>query len=98
MRQRVALVGAVALAIRQVFQDRRHRGLDRVLGQPNASSEPCSVGQRDHRVLDLVHAVRKRIGHAVGVPGLEGRQGVYGAEVGGGNVTGSGVSGTLHAP
>ena len=50
--ERVALIGAVALAVGQIFQDRRHRILLGVLGQPDAGSERRAVLQGNRRVLD----------------------------------------------
>ncbi len=50
--ERVAFIGAVALAVGQIFQDRRHRILLGVLGQPDARGELRAVLQGDRRVLD----------------------------------------------
>ncbi len=62
IRQRVAVIGAVALAIGQVFQDRRDRR--RLRRQPDPRREPCAVGERNPGVVDIVD-VLEAIRHPV---------------------------------
>ena len=50
---------AVALAIGQVFEDRRHRVGLGVLGQPDPRRQPAAVPERDEDVLDLAHRPRQ---------------------------------------
>jgi hypothetical protein len=74
--QVIARHRAVALAIGQVFKDRRHRiGLG-ILGQPDARGQPRAIGHGDPGVLDLSDLAGKvgsdgGIGHFVShtVPG-----------------------------
>ena len=46
----VATTRAVALAVGDIFEDRRDRG--RVVGQPEAGGEAGAVGERDEEVFD----------------------------------------------
>ena len=55
----VAPSRAVALAVGQVFQDRRHRLRFGILGQPDAGRQPAAVGERDPGVLDLADRARE---------------------------------------
>src|SRR5262245_6812465 len=55
MSQRVALVGAVALAIWEILQDRRNRVLFGIVRQPDAGRQRRSVLQRYQGVLDNTH-------------------------------------------
>ncbi len=55
MRQRIALPSAAALAVRQVFQDRRNRVLLGVFWQPNPGRQSGSVGERDPGILDFAN-------------------------------------------
>ena len=57
--ERIAPSGAVALAVGQVFQDRRHRLRFGILGQPEPGRQPAAVGERDPRVLDLADRARE---------------------------------------
>ena len=59
MGQRIALIGAVALAVGQILEDRRNRILLSVLRQPDAGSQSRAVPQRDQRMLDLAHGAGK---------------------------------------
>ena len=52
MVQRIALRSAVALAIRQIFQDGRDRFRFRVLRQPDHGGQGHPVGKRNECVLD----------------------------------------------
>jgi hypothetical protein len=56
MGERIAFEGAVALAIRQVLQERRHRVALGVLRQPEARGKARAVPERNQRVLDLADA------------------------------------------
>jgi len=53
--QRVALVGAVALAIWEILQDRRNRVLFGIVRQPGAGRQRRTVLQRYQGVLDNTH-------------------------------------------
>ena len=55
MGQLVALDRAVALAVGQIFEDRRHRALRGILRQPDPGRQAAAVGERDPLVLDLAH-------------------------------------------
>ena len=55
MRQRVAIIGAGALAIRQVLEDRRNRVPRGVRRQPDAGGQIRAVAQRNQRVLDFAY-------------------------------------------
>src|SRR5262249_54802035 len=57
--QLVALRGAVALAIGQVFEDRRHGVLLRIAWQPKTRGEPAAIGERDEDILDLARLARE---------------------------------------
>ena len=59
MSQRVPLVGPVALAIWEIFQDRRNRVLFGIIGQPDAGRQHRAVLQRNQRVLDNAHSAWK---------------------------------------
>ena len=59
MGQVVALRRAVALAIGQVFQDRRHGLLLRIGRQPDARRQAAAVRQRDEQIFDLAHLARE---------------------------------------
>ena len=60
---------AVALAIRQILQDRRHGTGLRVHRQPDPRRQPGAVPERNEDVLDLAHRMGEvnrlgDIGHA----------------------------------
>src|SRR5437660_1944195 len=55
MGQRVALVGAVALPIWEILQDRRNRVLFGIVRQPDACRQRRAVFQRYQGVLDNMH-------------------------------------------
>ena len=59
MGEGVAHDGAVALAVGQVFEDRRHRLLLCVLRQPQAGGEPDPVRQGNPDILDFLHLARE---------------------------------------
>ena len=59
MHRLVAPRGAVAGAVGDVFEDRGHRMLGRVAGQPVAHREPGAVGERDEFALDLADLAGK---------------------------------------
>ena len=69
MVQRIALGGAVALAVGQIFEDRRHRVLLGIDGQPDHRREDDPVGERDLGVLDDADLVREFGSGAHGNPG-----------------------------
>ena len=56
---RVADGRPVRLAVREVLEDRRHRVVLGVRGQPDAGGQARAVGQRDPEVLDLPHLAGK---------------------------------------
>src|SRR6476659_5912317 len=60
MRQRVPFIGAVALAVWQILQDRGNRISLRVVWQPNPGGQRRAVLQRDQRVLDDTYCTWKR--------------------------------------
>ena len=60
MGQRVALMGAVALAVWQILQDRGNRISLGVVRQPYPGGQPRAVLQRDQRVLDDTYCTGKR--------------------------------------
>ena len=55
----VARGGAVAGAVGDVLEDRGHRMLERVAGQPVAHREPGAVGERNELALDLADLAGK---------------------------------------
>src|SRR6185436_18413974 len=55
----VAAARAVALAIGDVFQDRRDRFLLRILRQPQARRQAATVFQGDPEVFDLLDLIRQ---------------------------------------
>ena len=59
MHRLVAAAHQVALAIGQVFEERRHWRPLRIRRQPDPRGEPGTVGERDQRVLDDLHRPRK---------------------------------------
>ena len=60
MRQRVALVSPVALAIWEILQDRGNWVLFGIIGQPDARRQRRAVFQQDQRLLDHAHRARER--------------------------------------
>src|SRR5262249_24154418 len=60
MSQRVPLVSPVALAVREILQDRRNRVRFGIVRQPDASGQPRAVFQWNQRVLDHAHSAWKR--------------------------------------
>ena len=55
----VARRRAVALPVRDVLEDRRHRIALRILGEPDARAETRAVSERDPHVVDRAH---RRVG------------------------------------
>src|SRR5690349_23249034 len=60
MGQRVALVGAVALAVGEILENGGNRSLLGIYRQPDTGSERGTVPQRYQCMLDNAHAVWKR--------------------------------------
>src|SRR3954452_13180693 len=60
MCQRVPFIGAVALAVWEILQDRGNRISLRVVRQPNPGGQRRAVLQRDQRVLDDTYCTWKR--------------------------------------
>src|SRR4029079_13177103 len=60
MRERVPFIGAIALAVWQILQDRGNRISLRVVWQPNPGGQRRAVLQRDQRVLDDTYCTWKR--------------------------------------
>ncbi len=65
--QRIPRAGAVALAVGQVFQDRRNRGRAGILGHPDPRRQPAAIGQHDPHVCDFPNLSRS---HSHGLPPL----------------------------
>ena len=59
VRRLVARGGAVARAVGDVLEDRGHRMLERVAGQPVAHREPGAVGEWNELALDLADLAGK---------------------------------------
>ena len=59
MRQRIAIIRAGSLAIRQILKDRRNWIADGVDRQPDTSGQARAVTQRDQVVLDFAYLIRK---------------------------------------
>jgi hypothetical protein len=59
MRERVALISPVALAVGEILQDRGDRVLSGIVGQPDAGRQPRAVFQWYQRVLDNTHSAWK---------------------------------------
>ena len=72
MGQRVERGGSVALAVGDVFDDRRNRMALGILRQPKSGGEARPVGERNAEVQDLASFMGKRVARGHGIP-PEGR-------------------------
>ena len=68
MHQRVALIRAGSLAVRQVLEDRRNRIPHAVRRQPDTRGQVRSITQRNQRVLDFAYLAGKPCDDQVRTP------------------------------